>query len=138
MPSSNFNEDLKIPIRNHVINDVEVGSLIGEKFYGRQISTLDISGEDAFPMAVFYFETGGGFIVRQFSMVVRAYSNSTYDEAYQVHNKILKLLGGSGPVTIAANDGFIVVRPISNPTESYEDTPRIYGVGSRFLINWIS
>ena len=142
MPAVDFNEELKIPIRNHVLADLEVNSLIGDKFYGRQIATLDIEGDDAFPMAVFWFEGGTDTtlgIVRRFTMVIRGYSNSTYDEAYSVYKAIFERLGGgNGPITIRTDSGNIVIRPTSTPTETYENKPRIYGVGSRFSVIWIS
>lgn len=139
MPSSNYNEDFRIPFRNYVLADLEVNSLIGDKFFAAQIASLDITGSDAFPMAVFYPEAGsntGLGIIKRFGVVIRAYSNSTYDEAYDVYRAITERLGGNnGPTAINSN---IIIRPNSTPTETYEVDPRIYGVGSRFNVIWKS
>jgi hypothetical protein len=136
MPSFDYNIDFKIPFRNYVLEDLELNSIINNRFYGSQLATLF---EVPFPMAVFYSEGGSVQnlgIVKRFTVVIRAYSDKHFDEAYTIHKAISERLGGeNGPKYITNN---ITIRPTSTIVETYENDPRIYGVGSRFGVVWIS
>jgi hypothetical protein len=137
---TSYNDDFKIPFRNYVLDDLEVNSLIDQRFHGQQLASLY---NPAFPCAVFYQDAGlvkNLGIIKQFSLVIRAYSADTYDEAYSVYEAIAERLGGiSGPITINIDtDNKVIIRPTSTTTETYENEPRIYGVGSRFGVTWIS
>jgi hypothetical protein len=134
LPSVNFNDDFRIPFRNYILDDLEMNELIAQRFFGSQLATLF---DPTFPLAVFYAETGAVHnlgIVQRFTIVIRAYSDVSYDEAYKIYKAIAERLGGTdGPITICPVDGInIVVRPITTPTETYEVEPRLHGVGGRF------
>jgi len=136
MSSFDYNNDFKIPFRNYVLEDLEVNTIIANRFYGAQLATLF---EVAFPMAVFYQDVGqvqNLGIIKRLIMVIRGYSNTSFDEAYTIHKAISERLGGgSGPKYITP---YITIRPLSTPTETYEKEPRLYGVGSRFNVVWVS
>lgn len=130
MPSTDFNFDFRIPLRDYILGDLEINELIDQRFYGSQLATLF---DPTFPLAVFYSEVGTVHnfgIVQRFNLVVRAYSDVSYDEAYKIYKAVAERLGGiDGPIAINCN---IVIRPITTPTETYESDPRLHGVGSRF------
>lgn len=127
-----FNQHFKVPFRDYVLGDLEVNNLIGtDTFHAAQLATLR---DPTFPCAVYYPEPGfvGNLgIVQRFNVVIRCYSAHSYDEAYEVYKAIVERLGGdSGPITISTDEGNIVIRPISTPSETYQANPRIFGVGS--------
>lgn len=139
MPSQDYNEDFIVPFRNYVLDDLELNTLIDNRFYAAQLATLDLTST-SFPIAVF-FPVGGSHanlsIIKRINMSIRCYSNISFDEARDIHRIISERLGGqNGPITIP--DTKIIVRPETMPTELYENDPRLFSVGSRFLIHWIS
>ena len=138
MALTDFNQDFKIPFRNFVLDDLEVSSLIEDRFYGAYLATF-YTQQTSFPLATFHAE-GGNFpnlnIIQKFFMRITAYSDQHYDEAYTVYKAIYERLGGeNGPVAI---DQTMIVRPITTPTETYDEESRLYGITSRFSIIWIS
>lgn len=138
MPSTNWNEDFRIPFRNYVLNNLPVNELIGQRFYARQLATLELTA-DSFPLAVFYPEIGqerNQGIIKRFTIFIRCYSDLHYDQCYEINKAILDCLGGEdGPITIG--DG-IIIRPLSTVSETFEEQPRIFGVGQRFQVIWKS
>jgi hypothetical protein len=139
MPSQDFNEGFRVPFRQYIIDDLAINSLIDNRFYGAQLATLDLTAS-SFPIAVFYPDAGSPYnlsIIKKFRVVIRCYSENSFDESYAIYKLICERLGGeNGPVTIP--DTGITVRPVTLPNETYENEPRLYGVGSRFLVHWIS
>ena len=139
MPSQDYNNSFRVPLRTYILDDLEINSLIDNRFYGAQLATLELT-TNSFPLAVFYPDSGDNLnlgIIKKFIIVVRAYSDNHFDEAYEIHRAISERLGGQSGAKSIPNTG-ITIRPTSIPHETYESEPRIYGVGSRFLVHWIS
>src|ERR1700741_2083598 len=134
MPSTDWNEDFRIPFRKYVLDDIYVNAIIGQRFYARQLATLELTA-GSFPLAVFYPEIGQERnlgIIKRFTIFIRCYSDLHYDQCYEINKAILDCLGGEdGPIVIAEN---IIVRPLSTVSETFEEQPRIYGVGQRFHV----
>lgn len=128
-------QQFKIDFRDYILNDATVASLIETRFRGAQIATLfspDV--RIAFPLACFWPDVGdpiGAGRVQRFPINIRAYSSQHYDECYEVYGAIRKLLDQK---IITPR---IVVRALTTPTESFEEKPRLYGVGSKFLFHWV-
>ena len=139
MASQDYNEGFRVPFRQFILDDLSINDLIDNRFYGAQLYTLDLTST-SFPIAVFYPEVGNNFnssIIKKFNVVIRCYSENSFDEAYSVHKKISERLGGeSGAITVPETK--IIVRPLTTPSETYEENPRLFGIGSRFLVIWVS
>lgn len=128
---ADFNEDFKIVFRNYVLEDLPLTVLIENRFYGSQLATLY---DPTFPLAVFWPDIGAPIAngrVQKFNLNVRAYSEITYDEAYSIYTLVRNRLDDK------VIEPRIVIRPVTTPNELYEANPRIYSVGSRFLVHWI-
>lgn len=134
--STNFNDGFKIPFRNYILEDNEVSSLIENRFIGAFLATF-YTTNTSFPLATFY-QRQGDFpiqnIIQRFEIIVTAYSNLHYDEAYQVYKPIFEKLGGeNGPVSINHK---ITIRPNCTAYETFDDEARLYGVSGRFKVIW--
>lgn len=134
MTSTDFNADFKIKFRDFVLNDLEVASLIGDRFYGSYLATF-YTDSTTFPLATFTFITGSLpnlNIIQQFPLVIDCFSNQHYDEAYTIDKAILDILGGtSGPVYINNN---IIIRPVTSPQEKFDEGARIYSIERRYHV----
>lgn len=138
MSLTDWNQDFKVPFRNYILSDLEVSSLIQDRFYGAYLATF-YTQTTSFPLATFHAE-GGNFpnlnIIQKFIMRIITYSNQHYDEAYTVYKAIYEKLGGQdGPAYINKN---VVVRPLTTPTETFDEEARLYGITGRFSVIWIS
>lgn len=132
MSQLSFN-DFKTKLRNFVLADSTVNSLIPNKFFGAQLATLyNTSGTSDWPKACFWSDSGverHWMVLQQFPLNVWVYSESSYDEAHDVLNAIRNRLNK------ALINGLIHTHPLSIPIEKYEEEPRLYGVGMRFQVN---
>lgn len=137
MPENDFNFGFKIPFRNYILDDLEVTSLIEDRFYGAFLATF-YTGNTSFPLATFN-QVGGTMpnlnIIQRFHLLINSYSNETYDQAYLVDKAIFEKLGGqNGPITVNEN---AVIRPVSTPEETYDEIARLYGIRRRYFVTYI-
>jgi hypothetical protein len=136
MPSTDFNNDFRIIFRNFVLN-TDVAGLIDDRFLGAYLATFYTS-TTTFPLATFHPQ-GGSLpnlnIIQDFTLIINCYSNESYDEAYTVDKAFMDILGGAnGPVTINDN---IIIRPISTPSETFDEIARLYGINRRYKVIYL-
>lgn len=137
--TTNFNIGFKIPFRDYVLNDIVVTDLIESRFYGSFLATLYTDKyTPSFPLATFTTVNGSMpnlNIIQRFPLVINSFSNSTYDEAYEVDSAILDTLGGlDGPISITKN---ITIRPLDSGRETYDEDARIFGIERRYSVIYI-
>lgn len=137
MPETSFLDGFYIPFRNYVLADIEINSFIEGRFYGHQLATF-YTQNTSFPLVTFWIESGempNFNIYQRFNINIRAFSNVSYDEAYRIYKAIFERLGGqNGPLTIPTR---IIIRPLTTPSEGYDERARLFSVGSRFAVTWI-
>ena len=137
MAETSFRDGFEVPFRDYVLKDVELATLVEGRFYPQHLATF-YTNSTTFPLATFYEETGSmpNFtIIQKFNVVIQAYSNVSYDEAYEIHKAIYERLGGTnGPISIPTR---IVIRPLTTPAKSFDEKSRLFSVYNRFTVTWI-
>jgi hypothetical protein len=127
--TDNFN-DFKAKLRTQVLASSTVTNLIGQRFLGAEIATMR---DVVFPMATFITLAGEEHIVLQtFDMTIKTFSDKHYDEAHNVYSAIRDTLYNT-----LINSDLAIIRPVSNPVDTFDEGSRLFSVNARYRVHRI-
>lgn len=130
-----------VAIRSFLLADSNITDLVGQKIFFSDLYSLynddgtfsnpafQLSGVSPFPSLILKMEEGPGNIyLKEFPLLITAYSNLHYKEAYDilqvVHERIFS----------TANPDNIAFSFSGSPSEYYEQKLRLYGTYMRIKV----